>query len=73
VPERDVLNLLAEGRPPKVIARGLGISINACRAHIRAVFDKLGVHNQMSAVEKAARAGLLNRPSAGPPDEPPVP
>jgi DNA-binding NarL/FixJ family response regulator len=57
--EHEVLDLLAEGQPPKCIARGLDISINTCRAHIRAILDKLGVHTQLAAVVKAARLGLL--------------
>ena len=57
--EREVLNLLAQGQPPKRIARELEISINTCRVHIRAVLDKLGVHSQLAAVIQAARLGLF--------------
>jgi DNA-binding NarL/FixJ family response regulator len=57
--EREVLNLLAEGRTPKHIARDLEISINTCRVHIRAILDKLGVHSQLAAVVQAARLGLF--------------
>jgi DNA-binding NarL/FixJ family response regulator len=57
--EREVLDLLADGQPPKCIARDLDISINTCRAHIRAILDKLGVHTQLAAVVQAARLGLL--------------
>lgn len=57
--EREVLKLLAEGRPPKSVARDLEISINTCRAHIRAILEKLGVHSQLAAVVQAARLGLL--------------
>ena len=59
--EREVLNLLAQGRPPKHIARDLDISINTCRVHIRAILDKLGVHSQLAAVVQAARLGLFSQ------------
>lgn len=57
--EREVLNLLAQGRSPKSVARELKISINTCRAHIRAILEKLGVHSQLAAVVQAGRLGLL--------------
>jgi DNA-binding NarL/FixJ family response regulator len=57
--EREILNLLAEGRTPKHIARDLEISINTCRVHIRAILDKFGVHSQLAAVVQAARLGLF--------------
>jgi DNA-binding NarL/FixJ family response regulator len=57
--EREVLNLLVQGQPPKHIAQELDISVNTCRAHIRAILEKLGVHSQLAAVVKAARLGLF--------------
>lgn len=57
--EREVLILLAQGRSPKTVARDLKISINTCRAHIRAILEKLGVHSQLAAVVQAGRLGLL--------------
>jgi hypothetical protein len=50
--------------------------MNACRAHIRAILDKLGVHSQQAAALQAARLGLLSgqppgvRPSGEPPSCP---
>jgi DNA-binding CsgD family transcriptional regulator len=57
--EREILNLLAQGRTPKTIAADLGISIHTCRAHVRAVLDKMDVHSQLAAVVKGTRLGLL--------------
>jgi DNA-binding NarL/FixJ family response regulator len=57
--EREVLGLLGQGRPPKRIARDLGISTNTCRAYIRTIYIKLDVHSQLAAVAQAARLGLL--------------
>jgi DNA-binding NarL/FixJ family response regulator len=59
--EREVLDLLGQGRPPKLIAGDLEISIHTCRAHIRAIYDKLDVHSQLAAVAQAARLGLFTK------------
>jgi DNA-binding NarL/FixJ family response regulator len=57
--EREVLDLLGQGRPPQRIARDLGIRISTCRAHIRAIYRKLDVQSQLAAVAQAACLGLL--------------
>jgi DNA-binding NarL/FixJ family response regulator len=59
--EREVLDLLGQGRPPKLIAGDLEISIHTCRAHIRAIYDKLDVHSQLAAVAQGARLGLFTK------------
>ena len=48
--ERDVLRLVAEGRPNKLIADELGISVRTVEVHRARVFDKMQVK---SAVELA--------------------
>ena len=57
--ERQVLALLAEGLPNKVIAPRLGISEHTVKAHVAAIFEKLGVGTRAEAVVTAARRGLL--------------
>jgi DNA-binding NarL/FixJ family response regulator len=57
--EREVLALLAEGLPNKVIAPRLGISEHTVKAHVAAVFEKLGAGTRAEAVVTAARLGLL--------------
>jgi DNA-binding NarL/FixJ family response regulator len=59
VPEREVLALLAEGLPNKVIAPRLGISEHTVKAHVAAIFEKLGTGTRAEAVVTAARLGLL--------------
>jgi DNA-binding NarL/FixJ family response regulator len=59
--EHEVLDLLGQGRPPKLIAGDLEISVHTCRAHIRAIYDKLDVHSQLAAVARAARLGLFTK------------
>ena len=50
--ERDVLNLLAEGLVNKDIADKLVISTNTVKRHLKAIFDKLGVHTRSAATAK---------------------
>lgn len=48
--ERDVMNLVVDGRPNKLIADALNISVRTVEVHRARVFDKMGVK---SAVELA--------------------
>jgi len=56
--ESEVLALLARGVSNKEIAETLVISTNTVKRHLRAIFDKLGVHTRAAAVSKAIGAGL---------------
>lgn len=57
--EAEVLHLMAEGLPNKLIADRLGISPHTVKFHINAILGKLGVHSRTEAVTRAARSGLL--------------
>ncbi|MEM7700039.1 MAG: response regulator transcription factor [Verrucomicrobiota bacterium] len=57
--ELDVLRLLAEGFAKKQIAEELGISYHTVDMHVRAIYQKLQVHNLSGAVAKAIRRGLI--------------
>ncbi len=57
--EREVLALMAEGLANKQIAPRLGISEHTVKAHVAAVFAKLGAGTRAEAVVTAARRGLL--------------
>ena len=57
--EREVLALLAEGLANKQIAPRLGISEHTVKAHVAAIFAKLGAGTRAEAVVTAARRGLL--------------
>ena len=48
--EREILVLLAQGRLYKEIAAQLGISPSTVRAHLHAVYGKLGVKSRTQAV-----------------------
>jgi DNA-binding NarL/FixJ family response regulator len=57
--EQEILGMLAEGLPNKMIAARLGISDHTVKTHLEAVFDKLGASTRAEAVARAVRAGLL--------------
>ena len=57
--EADVLRLLAEALPNKLIARRLGISERTVENHLRRVFDKLGVGSRTEAVLVAMQRHLV--------------
>lgn len=57
--EAEVLALLAEGAPNKVIARQLDISIHTAKFHVAAILVKLGAANRTDAIAIAMRQGLV--------------
>jgi len=57
--EQEVLALLAQGLANKAIAPKLGISEHTVKAHVAAIYEKLGAGNRAEAVVLAARRGLL--------------
>jgi len=61
----DVLRLLIEGKPNKLICRDLGLSESTVKTHLAAIFRKLGASSRTQAVVAAARLGLqLPTPAA---------
>jgi two-component system, NarL family, nitrate/nitrite response regulator NarL len=65
VRQKEVLALLAQGLPNKVIARQLNLSENTVRIHAGAVFAYFGVNSRTAAVLAAQQAGMV----ASPPSE----
>jgi DNA-binding NarL/FixJ family response regulator len=57
--ERDVLRLLAEGKPNKLIGADLTITEVTVKSHVQAVFKKLNVLSRTEAIAVANRRGLL--------------
>jgi two-component system nitrate/nitrite response regulator NarL len=57
--ELEVLQLLAEGLPNKVIAQRLSISEHTVKFHVNAIFGKLGAQSRTEAVVRASRLGLI--------------
>jgi DNA-binding NarL/FixJ family response regulator len=58
--EAAVLALVAEGQSNKRVALALGVSEETVKAHLKAVFVKLGVRDRTHAVTVAARRGILD-------------
>jgi DNA-binding NarL/FixJ family response regulator len=56
--EREVLALVAEGLPNKLIARRLEISEKTVKAHLTSIFRAIGVSDRMQAGIWARRHGL---------------
>lgn len=55
----EILGLIADGLPAKVISARLGLSETTVRNHIRGILIRLSCHSQLEAVATARRAGLL--------------
>jgi two-component system response regulator DesR len=51
----EVLEELAKGRSNEEIARRLYISTNTVKFHLRAIYDRLGVHNRVEAAQLLSR------------------
>ena len=61
--EREVMVYLAAGKPNKVVAIELGISLRTAEAHRARVFSKMGVRN---AMELACRICVHARSGCSP-------
>ncbi|ALN91479.1 LuxR C-terminal-related transcriptional regulator [Lysobacter gummosus] len=51
----DVMRLLSQGKPNKLIARNLGISEGTVKIHLAAIFRALNVRNRVEAVVASRR------------------
>lgn len=58
--EREVLQLVAEGRTNREIAELLSISIKTVMVNRTNIMEKLGIHNRTSLVKYALRKGLIS-------------
>lgn len=57
--EKEVLNLLSNGKSYHEIGDHLFISVDTVRHHIRNIYKKLHVHSQSEAVAKAIRKKII--------------
>lgn len=60
--EREVLLMVAEGLPNKLIAHQLAISEKTVKAHLSSVFRRIGVTDRTQAALWAVRNGLTGTP-----------
>lgn len=58
--ERQILQLVAEGKTTKEIARLLNVSFKTAESHRNRIMKKLGVHNVTGLVHYAIRSGLTH-------------
>ncbi|MEA2319144.1 MAG: hypothetical protein QOD44_3333 [Solirubrobacteraceae bacterium] len=63
--EREVLGLLLDGLPNKLIARRLEISEKTVKSHLTRIFREIGVSDRTQAALWAERQGLGPGPGAG--------
>ena len=61
--EREVLELLVEGLPNKLIARRLEISEKTVKSHLTRIFRELDLTDRTQAALRAERHGVGRRPS----------
>ena len=57
--EEEILKELSNGYSPKEIAETLKISIQTVRTHIKNIYKKLEVNNQIQLLKKAKEKNLL--------------
>jgi DNA-binding NarL/FixJ family response regulator len=58
--QREVLTLMCEGKPNKVIARALGIAERTVKTHVSVIFRALQVVNRTQAVVAARKLALID-------------
>jgi DNA-binding NarL/FixJ family response regulator len=58
--ETQIMRLVAEGLPNKLISRRLSIEVGTVKAHLTSAFSKLGVQSRTQAMIAAARQGTLH-------------
>ncbi len=57
--EREVLQLVAEGKTSKEIAQLLGVSAKTVETHRSRIMERLGIHDTAGLVRYAIRRGLI--------------
>lgn len=58
--ERQVLQMVAEGRTARQIAAVLGLSVKTAESHRNRIMRKVGIHTTAGLVRYAVRRGLVN-------------
>jgi DNA-binding NarL/FixJ family response regulator len=58
--EREVLQLLAEGRSTKQIAGQLNLSVKTVETHRKRIMDKLNIHSLAGLTKYAVREGITS-------------
>jgi DNA-binding NarL/FixJ family response regulator len=61
----EILQMIAEGMPPKEIAERLGLSPLTLRTHVHNILTRLGVHTKLEAVALVIKHGRVSVGMAG--------
>ncbi|MCC7484941.1 MAG: response regulator transcription factor [Burkholderiales bacterium] len=69
--QREVLALLCEGMPNKLICQSLNIAPGTVKTHVSTILRELGVASRLQAVVATQRYGLAGQSAAGD-EHPPV-
>ena len=56
--QSEVMLLLAQGKPNKLICRNLGLSEGTVKVHVSAILKKLNVHSRSQVIVELARRGI---------------
>ena len=64
VRQADVLKLLVQGKPNKLICRDLRLSEGTVKVHVSAILRALNVHTRTQVVIELARRGVRLEPPA---------
>ena len=57
--DRQVLRLLAQGKPLSDIADSLGVEAGEIGAYLTSLFSNMGVSTRTEAIRRASQRGLL--------------
>lgn len=63
--QADVLRLLVQGKPNKLICRDLALSEGTVKVHVSAILKALNVHSRTQAVVEVAKRGAGSETAAG--------
>ena len=70
--QSDVLALLVQGKPNKIICRELGLAEGTVKIHVTAILKALGVNNRTQAVIAVSRLGMKLGNLGAKPSPPPA-
>jgi two-component system response regulator NreC len=57
--EREVLQLIAEGKSNKEVAQTLNVAVSTAESHRKHIMEKLNLHNTAAVVRFAVRKGIV--------------
>jgi DNA-binding NarL/FixJ family response regulator len=63
--QADVLKLLVQGKPNKIICRHLRLSEGTVKVHVSAILKRLNVQSRTQAVAELARRGISTHAISG--------